>query len=382
MLAVIILLILGLIGFGVHLNSQSNAYINTRLASRKVSVHGARARHREFRPRLEFDSIGLESEQMFDVVSEIAGTIVNLPVRVGERVAKGQEVCELDNRLIPLMIAAEQAKIDGLESELLFALNNLERHDALREKNVITEMQLEEIEAKVAAIRSQLRAARMAAAQLEEDRINQFLVANDGGNILNIYTKLGSRIAKGTPVMLLADFSRLRFQDFVMAGDVDLFLEEGGEIEIELPLAGDSRAFQTEILSQEPGKEETFPIRIVRLSPPLSEPAMFRHISWEVDNATNVLEPGLYIDAILRKKNPVSRLAIPESALTDRKRNEVYVVRRDDTLERRAVVAGLTDGRHVEIRAGLADGDIVVTSFVGDVGEGTSVSVHMEHDEQ
>lgn len=79
-------------------------------------------------------------------------------------------------------------------------------------------------------------------------------------------------------------------------------------------------------------------------------------------NHDGALKPGMYIDALMHVRLG-RRLAIPESAvLPTGERRVVFVDMGDGRLEPRDVTLGARAGEWVEVRAGLAAGDRVVTA--------------------
>ena len=63
--------------------------------------------------------------------------------------------------------------------------------------------------------------------------------------------------------------------------------------------------------------------------------------------------------------------------MTDSNRNAVFVVTREETLERRPVKTGIDDGNYIEIVSGVNEGEVVVTSASEGLKDGMKVTVTM-----
>src|SRR4029077_7714814 len=82
----------------------------------------------------------------------------------------------------------------------------------------------------------------------------------------------------------------------------------------------------------------------------------------EVPNADGALKPGMFVDVSIAVPLGM-RLAVPESAvLPTGERNVVFVDLGDGRLQPRDVQLGARAGEWIEVRAGLAEGERVVTS--------------------
>ena len=103
-------------------------------------------------------------------------------------------------------------------------------------------------------------------------------------------------------------------------------------------------------------------------------PRHLRKVLWEVDNSTGILEPQTYGGVSFKARRSHDALVVPLSAMTNGEKNEVFVVKPDNTVERRPVKAGTDDGTYIEILSGLSEGEIVVTSGT----EGLSNGEHAE----
>jgi cobalt-zinc-cadmium efflux system membrane fusion protein len=83
----------------------------------------------------------------------------------------------------------------------------------------------------------------------------------------------------------------------------------------------------------------------------------------ELDNSDGALKPGMFVDLeVLTDRTPAAVLAIPKSAIveTNDKKNIVFV-QNGDAFQPAEVTLGQRSGDFVEVKAGVFDGDRVVT---------------------
>jgi RND family efflux transporter MFP subunit len=131
----------------------------------------------------------LVAEQQADIAAERSGRVVNIAVRIGDRVRKDQVLALLDDRSLraacesqKARIASAQAQLSAWESEEKTARADLRRADLMRADKIVSEEQWEhakyrvdETVADVSRFRSEVEGAeadlKAANLQLEQSRI-------------------------------------------------------------------------------------------------------------------------------------------------------------------------------------------------------------------
>lgn len=376
-LFIIIVLAISFVGYGIYLNSRSNTYIATTQARRMINVSGSVAEVREIYPESLLGTITLETEHMVDATTQIDGTITAIMVEQGQEVDKGAVLAHLENLTIPYLISRATADIKKAEAAYVQAKNNYDRSESLRQKSVISQSELEAANALMIATEAELTSAQVAMVELEQAKKYLALEAPIHGDVLFIYQKDGSYVPKGTPVFMVGDFTTLVSHLLVPAENLAKHSPLDDEYELFINLEDDLRAFNTNFTgAYDP--EVLFPVRFAEITPPLNEPAIHRQITLTIDNSKKILEPGLYVNAILRKTTPIKTLVIPVDAFTDDEDRDIDTVDAEGRLKTVEVTVGVTDGEYVEILHGLSPGDVVITSNVTDLEEGTSVAVSLE----
>lgn len=89
--------------------------------------------------------------------------------------------------------------------------------------------------------------------------------------------------------------------------------------------------------------------------------SMFIPVWFEIDNREGVI-PGTYIEVFIHTSTVNNALVIPTTALTEEQGNYfVYVQTEGESFEKRELLLGGNDGKHVQVLSGLREDEWVVT---------------------
>jgi multidrug efflux pump subunit AcrA (membrane-fusion protein) len=95
----------------------------------------------------------------------------------------------------------------------------------------------------------------------------------------------------------------------------------------------------------------------------------------EVENSEGLLKPGQFATVRITQSKPEPAVMIPVSAVkTDGDINRVYVVK-DGAAREKLVQLGLLENDIIQVKQGIAEGDVVVTSNLGNLSDGAFVRV-------
>ena len=374
-LVMILIFAVAIIGYGTWLNKSDENKISDRMENRTIPLQGTKAAVREIHPKIILPTINLYSEEMADAVALIDGRIENLFVSKNSLVQRGQIIFSLVNDEIPLKIKQAESSIARAEAQLANAKNNYARYTRLLERDATSREKFDEAEANYFAAEAALQEAQTVKEQLLVQSARQDVTAPIDGEILIIYRQQGSYVTAGTPIALVGNFSKLFFSMPVNDKSAQQLAESDGA---ELSFTNSQilrKAYDTEYAAGNKGDEQIFFVRLKEISPPLNEPATLRKIVWEVDNRVGLLEQQAYSGAILKSSSVRKSLTVPLAAMTDSKRNAVFVVTAEKTLELRSVQTGSDDGNFIEILSGLSEGETVITSAAEGLEVGMKVTV-------
>jgi membrane fusion protein (multidrug efflux system) len=368
------------VGYGIYLNRASDSYIDAMMASRAVDLHGVKATLRDFTPGIVVARLMLESERAADVIAQIEGQVSEAFVSQGQEVKRGQKLYTLVNPDIELQISKAKTDIAKAEAAYLLAESETDRKRRLAEKNTISKSELDAAIAQAQAAAAELAAAKIAAEQLERQKKFQSVTADTDGYAAVVYQHTGAYVQKGAPLMLLGDFSRMISKVHLPDGMIRNIAPIGEPYVIKL-----DQSYITEEaldLAFKSGFEDPFDIRarILNVDPPLAQPAPLRIVTWELDNDRGLLEPGLYPDVPISRRDSRKALTAPMALVEDMDDPKVYVSDSDSRLAVREVKIGAYGDGLIEILDGLDEGDIIITSNVEGLEPGIRVSVRLEED--
>jgi Cu(I)/Ag(I) efflux system membrane fusion protein len=102
---------------------------------------------------------------------------------------------------------------------------------------------------------------------------------------------------------------------------------------------------------------------VVLIYPYLNAPTRSARVRIELSNNDLLLRPDMYAEAQINTGNDEPVLAVPEGAVIDSGSRQVVIVSRGDgRFEPKDVKLGSRGDGYVEVREGIEDGDLVVTS--------------------
>jgi len=172
------------------------------------------------------------------------------------------------------------------------------------------------------------------------------LRAPAGGTVVEKSVVQGDRIMPGMVLYRIADLSRIWIEVDVFERDLGM-VRVGQEAEVRF------EAFPAEI----------FKARVTYIYPTVSLESRTGRVRLELANPQGRLRPGMYTQVSLSAPMGAPTVVVPRSAVLETgERALVFVEDASGSLVPRAVTPGRTEGREVEILAGLSEGERVVSA--------------------
>lgn len=317
-----------------------------------VTVAVQPVRTASMRHTAEFTGTLLPKAQ-FVVAPNVAGRLERLLVNIGDTVRKGQLIAELDSREYAEQVEQARAELEVAKanvidcvSALTVAERDLERSRQLRERNVVSQSELDKAEANskacqakhqvaLAQVRQKEAALETAKVRLAYTRIHAFWEEDDEERVV------GERFADAGATLKVGD-------PIVSVVTLDPLLAVVNVIERDFPLVkvGQSAEVLADAL---PGK--VFTGRVARRAPVLQESSRQGRVEVLVPNIDGQLAPGMFARVRLgfAERNEVT--AVPVSALATREgRQGVFMADPESLLARFVPVSvGITEGELAEI---------------------------------
>ena len=294
-----------------------------------------------------------------NIKPQINGIIAEIFKEAGQMVQKGEVIARLT--VIPDMnsLSAAQSRVRLSEINLKQAQTNFDREKALFEKNLISaeeyekvEQQLNQAKEEYAASQESLEVIRDGVSSKNATSSSTLIRSTITGLILDIPVKVGNSVIQantlndGTTVATVANMS-----DLIFEGQIDE--TEVGSLYEGMPLTITLGAL----------RDYTFDASLEYISPKAVESNganQFKVKAAVKVDSEHTIRSGYSANAQIELEKADSVLSVPESALEFVK-NEPYVYKKaeDGTYTKTKVTTGLSDGVNIEIKQGLAQGDVV-----------------------
>lgn len=296
---------------------------------------------------------------MVDIRPKVGGYVRSLKVDLGDPVAAGALLVQLDDESQREAVALAQAALDVTQAQLEaqvtdrdLAKKTLDRQMGLVKSGAGTSQQLEQAEAAllIADARIKLEQAKVSQAQAELLRSKLALeelklVSPIQGVIAARMVDEGNLAAPDAPLMQIVDLSTVRTTVHVIEKDYRL---------MRVDLVADVR------VDAYPGMK--FQGKVTRVAPVLDAVTRTADVRIDIPNADALLKPGMYARVSLRAGTERESLVIPVAALLEGQRPAVYVASgTPPKAERRSIEVGATDEDLIEVTSGLVAGDKVIT---------------------
>ncbi len=285
-----------------------------------------------------------------DVIAKVEGEIRELLVEEGDDVRKDQVLARLDGDRLRLELNESQARLRKLQRDF-------ERNKDLREKGLLSEGDFEKIQYDLEALQASYNLASL---ELDYTQIR----APIDGVVSERYVRLGNTIEVGEPLFRVTSFDPLVTYLHVPEREYRQ-LSPGQPVAIDI----DALAGQRVIAS------------VTRVSPIVDPETGTFKITVEISDEERRIKPGMFARLSIVYDRHENALQVPRSAIVeDGGASSVFVVE-DGVAIRKRVETGFSEKGMVEITAGIADDDAVIT--VGQVGlkEDASVTVINATDE-
>ena len=286
------------------------------------------------------------------VGSRISGVVQRLYVRIGDVVAKGQLLAQLDERDLVARRDEAAAALRQGEVSVAYAKLDLERKRALSVAGNLAPSDLEVAERAYAIGEQQMNAARASLTYANTQLEYAHIVAPISGVVASVSTQEGETVAASfaAPTFLtLLDPTRLEIWAYVDETDIGR-IRVGQRAQFTVDTYGD-HPFAARVTAVYPKAEirdnVVNYVAVVTFTPPRDRtlrPEMTTSVRIDLDTHANAL-------------------VVPIRALRRDGGRTFVLVSRSGRSERRFITTGLRDGSYAEITSGLREGDEVL---VGD----------------
>ena len=336
----------------------------------------------------------LAADEEVVVSAQVAGELSQLNVDFGSYVSQGQVIAVIDQRDAKLKVEQaeatlkqtmarlgmkegdkfdphQNADVKVAKASLDWAQMDLDRNSKLIEQGDISRSIYDQAQtqhnlakaryqAALDAVNQQLAVVEQqrSALALAKKAVTDTVVRSPiSGAVKEKIAAKGSYLAVGGKIVSLVKINPLRLR-----------------ADIPESSAAAVRKGQTMTLAVEAFPGRTFTGRVVRIGPSLNEQTRALTVEAEVNNAGNLLRPGMFAKSKLVTANDAPAIMVPARAVVSvAGLTKVFVIENGKATER-VIKTGLTDGDLIEIAEGVTSGETVATSNLDKLQTGSPVS--------
>ena len=291
--------------------------------------------------------------------AKVAGELVELSVREGESVKRGQTLARIDQTEVLARVAARKADVAAARAQLVWAEKNRNTQKALLDKSFISQNAFDNVQSNYDVAIAKLGAAEADLVMAQKSLGDSVLVAPMNGIVAQRHAQPGERVPLDAKVVTVVDLTRLELAATVPAANI-------AQVKVGQPVAFRVDGFG----------EREFSGRVERINPSTTAGSRAITVYAVIDNPESLLRSGLFAQGSVTLERIERALAVPASALREEAGQSFVYAIDGATLRRKAVKAGAGDGAgNLPVLEGLREGDVIVRHNLGLLRDGAPVRV-------
>ncbi len=311
---VVILVIAAIVYFNLKMNKEQAVEVQTEVVKRhtveeKVSASGR-----------------VKPVTQVDISANVAGEIIEMNVKDGQNVRKGQVLAQLDKIRYEAAVFSARATYSSTKVAFEKAKKDLKRAKALFESGNLSQADLDQALAEYGRIQSNLAQAESSLKQAEDNLSKTTIISPIDGTIIQVRKEAGE-IALGSQfqadiIMVVADLSKMEVEVDVNENDVvRVSLNDPVDIEIDAIPDTSFKGVVTDIanLAQSTGLGT-------------QEAVTYFTVLVEMLEVPDMMRPGMSATVEILTNKAVNTVAVPIQSVTVRPADKVFTAVKKDSL--------------------------------------------------
>lgn len=300
----------------------------------------------------------LRAAQTSQLAAQMMGNIVEIRVREGDRVPRGQVLAVIDDAQPRAALdhasavdLASQQEVVGSESDFTLAEATLKRYQTLYDKKSVSPQEFDEVRARYQAAQARREMARAGQAQakavLQQARTAlgyTHITAPFDGLVTEKKSDVGTLVSPGTPIFTVEDLRRYRLEATVNESDLR-YVRQSQQVSVCVDALGDRqlKGKVVEIVPAADPSSRTFLVKIELPADPGLRSGLFGRVGFAHGER--------------------SALLVPRTAVVERGQLQgIYVLDQSRIAGLRYVTLGKPSEAQVEVLAGLQSGEILIAN--------------------
>ncbi|MFC1533673.1 efflux RND transporter periplasmic adaptor subunit [Thermodesulfobacteriota bacterium] len=319
-----------------------------RKAAIKDEVPAVRVITLNLEPKKLEDKINLpaivEPHEDLWVKSNVPGQVVNVLVKEGQVIEKGQVLVEFDDRDFI-------SRLERIEANYELAILDHDRMSELAKKRIAAKTDVDKIEARLKDLAAQLKEAKLGLSRTK-------ITAPISGRLNEIKAKIGDRMGVDKPVAQILQYEEVKVTVGIPESDVAAIFDLK-EADVIIEALGKRRVKgKKAFLSRQPRT-------LARLY----------DLELVVRNPDGRILPGMFARVELVKKVVKRALVIPIYAVITKGDESFVYVEKETRAEKRFIKLGILSGWQIQVKSGLEPGEKVIVVGHRLLDDGQSVEV-------
>jgi membrane fusion protein, multidrug efflux system len=307
-----------------------------------VPVEVALVERRDIADNLETTGT-LEAEEEVDIVARTVGPIVRLETEEGRFVRAGDLLARIDPRELQAQLAVSKVAVEEARA-------NFERAQSSFESGIVSQEVYDQTRARFLSAQAQIESIEL---QLSYTDIR----APFDGLIIERAVKFAEFVTNGARLFRISDFDPLLCNVQIPEKDLSR-------------LALGQRA----TLRVDSYRGRRFEARVLRINPVIDAATGTFKVTLSVAGE-GLLRPGMFASVYLQTAVHENALVIPKRALVLESIGDSVYVAQGEQAARREVRLGYEEADHVEVLAGLEEGERIVVVGQDELSDGTPIQV-------
>lgn len=296
------------------------------------------------------------------IFARATGYLLHWYADIGARVQEGQLLAELDTPEIDQELAQAVAQRDQIQSSLGLAKSSYERWQQLRQRDAVSQQELDERQSTYSQDVANLAAAEANVKRLRQLESFKRIVAPFAGVVTQRNVDVGDLIDAGSGT------SRALFA-LAQSDPLRVFVQLPQAYAQNIKVGEDVVVTQAEL----PGQQ--FNGRITHISGAIDVPTRSLQVEVTLRNPDGKLRPGAYVQVAL-PSGARAQLSVPGNALLFRAEGpRVAVVDNDGVVHLHKVTIAQDLGQTLEIESGIEPNDRVIINPSDSIEDGDHVVV-------
>ncbi len=355
-IAVIVIGLLGLVGYRIAEQRQANAAPADR-ADEAQLVRAALVTRAAMPDVLSITGT-VRPRNEVDVYPKVGGRLLTLDAQVGDVVKAGQQLASIEHKEIAWQAQAAEAAQQVADANLKGAKLEFDRTQSLFKGGAAPQAQVDGVGVRLALAEAQAAQARAAAGLAGQAVENARVVSPIGGTVIRRGVNVGAQVGPQSSLFTIQDLAALKLEGAVdSTGFARLAKNRAARVTVDAI----------------PGA--VFTGRVTLLSPALDSQTRRAAIELEVDNSEGRLLSNMFAHADITLGVLEGALVIPRQAVMDAAGGSVVFRLKEGKAEAVRPKLGPTDGVRVAVLEGLAEKDLVAVTGQATLIDGSKVKL-------